>query len=171
MPFSNNISQHILKLMFTKDYSFPTVNEVWMALSTNNPETATPPGTFQEMMGDTYKRVLLIKNGDSYPDYLNDPEVREVSNKNQINWTKAQTDWPRLQGFALFTRDRTKQETDPMISADNVAMLYYGALELSDEDKAAGGLEVKAGAVALFDPEAFKIQVSTSDTPITATAE
>lgn len=150
MPFCNTYANTILNWIFSKGALTPmTHSKVYIGLSTNDPEASK--GAFIELTGDTYTRVLISQYGAVYPDVIGEADNRKILNTKQVNWAKAEADWPRVNGFGLFT-----DETDG-------SPFFYGALDLTAEQKNAGGLLVEKGAVALFDPEALNISFPTTD--------
>lgn len=149
MPFSTTVANQLLNWTLGKgSASLTTINQVWIGLCTNEPED----GNFQEVTGDTYERVLIGQSGEMYPDVLGTASDRTIKNTKQINWTKAKVNWSTIKGFGLFS---SKTGGSPH---------FYGSLEEP--------LNVEAGAVALFDPEAFQISFPTKDTSVaSASAE
>ena len=83
------------------------------------------------------------------------PAGRKISNGRQINWVKSTGGWPkRAKGFGLFT------------SATGGSPFFYGKIDLTTEQEAAGGLQVVAGAVALIDPGALEVSLPAQATTI-----
>lgn len=172
MPFSTSYANQILDMIFARRYGVKAPETVYLALSTNNPEATN--GDFYELTGDTYKR-LLIASLQKDPDYktsvtdenydifsayipskdltyIGDADSREINNVEQINWTKAtDRNWDAVNGFGLF---ETKEGGKPF---------YYGKLDLTAEQVAAGGLICKKDSVMLFDPNKLKISFPSSD--------
>lgn len=140
MPFSTNCANNVLNYLFGKQtLSAPTA--IYIALSANDPEADN--GTFNELSGDTYERVLLINNaGDT--NLMGSASGRAISNAKQINWIKATTEWAEVKGFGIYT---AKTGGD---------LLYYGKLD--------NPIKVPAEAVALFDPGTLQISFATVDT-------
>ena len=179
MPFINNYANNILNVALGKVASLATKNTVYLALGNvtvdenNDPvfdTTATALG-FTELSATTdgvsngYARVMVARRISSGNSYVNDsafPHIgtaadRAIQNDMQINWTKATIDWERCNAFAIASSSEVG-ETD--------SIYFVGGLDLSDTDKAAGGLLVEAGAVALFDPETFRIEFPAEDVAI-----
>lgn len=145
MPFSTTYANQLLDWTLGKgSVSLSKFSEVWIGLSTNNPEEDN--GAFTELSGDTYSRVLIAQSGNAYPDVIGTANERLIKNVKQINWAKATINWSTVKGFGLFG---SKTGGSPH---------FYGSLEEP--------LTVTAGAVALFDPEAFQISFPTSDTAV-----
>ena len=149
MPFSDSYANQILNYTLSKQASLTAPEFVYIGLCTNDPEA--DGGTFNELSGGGYARVMISRRGDTYPNQMASATGRAISNTYQINYTKATQNWLRVLGFGLFS---TPTGGTPF---------FYGALQLEDDVKAAGGLLVEAGAVALFDPQAFKISFPTED--------
>lgn len=144
MPFSNNYSNDILNYLFSKTTSLTPPSKVYIALSSNDPEA--DGGTFTELSGNGYERVLISIKGETYPDVIGAASDRTITNAKQINWAKATADWTVAKGFGLFS---TETGGTPF---------FYGKLE--------NDLTVLEGAVALFEPSNFKIKISTEDSVI-----
>lgn len=150
MPFNTTTANQLLD--WTLGNSMVTLSQnaqVYIGLSTNDPEA--DGGSFSELTGDTYERVLINNGASSYPDVIGSASDRSIENTKQINWTKATSNWPTARGFGLFT---TKTGGQPY---------FYGKLE---ED-----LKVVNGSVALFDPGALKISFPTSDAAAAAVSD
>ena len=166
MPFTSNYANLILNWAIgLGSASLSRPSEVYIGLTSNNPEEAS--GEIVELSGGGYSRVLCtktvtLKSGETLinpnkfrsASSASDDTNRNVENEEQINWTKATENWERVNGFFLSTSG-TVGETS--------GIFFYGALTLDEETKAAGGLLVEAGAVALFDPQTFKIEFPAKD--------
>lgn len=152
MPFSTTLAKNILNAIFAKNNAFSVPQEVYIGLCTNDPEADN--GSITELSGSGYARVLISKFSQTYPETISPASGRTISNAYQINWTKATADWERVNGFFLST-SKTVGETS--------AIYFYGKLDLSEEDEAAGGLLVEEGMIALFDPYSFQISFPASD--------
>lgn len=151
MPFTTTYANNILNWTFGKQ-DLPYFSKVYIGLCSNNPEETG--GTINELSGGGYSRVLLAQYNETYPDLMNNAAVRSIINGKQINWTKATQDWARVNGFFL--------SSSPTVG-ETSSVFFYGGLELTEEQKSAGGLEVVAGAVALFDPNSLKISFPDTD--------
>lgn len=151
MPYTTTHANNILDWTFGKK-QLPAFTKVYIGLCSNNPEA--DGGTINELSGGGYSRVLLAQYNEEYPGLMNSAAVRSIINGKQINWTKATLDWERVNGFFL--------SSSPTVG-ETASIFFYGALELNEDQKAAGGLEVKAGSVALFDPETLKIEFPATD--------
>ena len=151
MPFCDDYANNILKWLFGQSSSLtPTRHSVlYLGLSTNDPEADL--GTFNELSCNTYERLLIVNNGSEVGNYIGDVSDRAVTNIKQINWTKATANWDKANGFGLFT------------APTGGTPIFYGKLDLTPTQEAAGGLLIETGAVALFDPGALKISFSTTD--------
>lgn len=148
MPFSNNYANGILNYLFAKTASLSAPSAVYIGLCTNDPEA--DGGTFTELSGGGYSRVLISQRGATYPNVIGSASARAISNQYQINWTKATLDWPEAKGFGLFE------------SATGGSPFFYGKLEEP--------VTCVAGAVALFDPQTLRISFPTSDVEEAAAA-
>lgn len=149
MPFSDTYANQILNYTFSKVATLTAPIAVYIGLCTNDPEA--DGGAFNELSGNGYARVLISQKGETYPDVMDSAASRAITNGKQINWTKATADWVRVKGFGLFS------------SASGGSPFFYGKLELTDEEEAAGGILCETGAVMLFDPNSLKISFPTTD--------
>lgn len=149
MPFSTTYANNILNYLFSKTSTLTAPDYVYLGLSTNDPEA--DGGTFTELSGGGYARVLISQKGVTYPNVIGSASSRAITNQYQINWTKATLDWSRVKGFGLFS------------AASGGTPFFYGALELTDEEAEAGGILCEAGAVMLFDPQTLKISFPATD--------
>lgn len=152
MPFTTTYANNILNYALSKTAQLTAPSAVYIGLCTNDPEADN--GAITELSGGGYARVLIAQKNETYPNVMGSANNRAISNSNQINWTKATLDWARINGFFL-SSSATVGETS--------GIFFYGALELTEDQKAAGGLLVEAGAVALFDPQTFKIEFPATD--------
>ena len=155
MPFSTNYANKILNYTFSKTKELEAPNMVYIGLCTNDPEASG--GTVNEISGGSYSRVLVSQRDETYPNYFGSAFGRAITNDYQINWTKATKDWSRVKGFFLATSHTVGETT---------SIFFYGKLELTEDQEAAGGLLVEAGSVALFDPKTFKIEFPAADVAI-----
>ena len=156
MPFNNTYANNILNWAFGKG-ALSSHSKVYIGLCSNDPEAGN--GTFNELSGGGYARVLISQLNSEYPGLMNGASGRAITNGMQINWTKATANWARAKGFGLFT-----------VEAGG-APYFYGKLKLNAEEEAAGGLLVEAGSVALFDPQTLKIEFPATDTEAAESAE
>lgn len=144
MPFSTNYANNVLNYIFGKSGSMNVPTNVYLALSSNDPEADN--GTFTELSGGGYTRVHISTQSGVYPNLMNAAANRAITNKSQINWNKATAKWADIKGFALYT------------AATGGEMIYYGKIT-----NAEGKVSVDSGAVALFDPGALKISIASTD--------
>ena len=142
MPFSDSYANSILNYALAKTKTLTAPTQVFIGLSSNDPEA--DDGTFTELSGGNYSRVLISLSGETYPDVIGSASDRAIKNTKQINWTKASADWATANGFGLFS-----QETGG-------TPFFYGKLETP--------VAVPTGAVALFEPNSLKISFSVTDT-------
>lgn len=149
MPFSTDYANKILNWLFSKSSALTPPTTVYIGLCTNDPEA--DGGTFNELSGGGYSRVLISQYNGSYPNVISSASNRAITNAYQINWTKATLDWSRVKGFGLFS------------AASGGTPFFYGALELTEEEVAAGGILCEAGSVMLFDPQTLKISFPATD--------
>ena len=179
MPFINSFANSVLDASFGKTTSISAKSTVYMALGNvpvdgdKNPvfnTDATALG-FVELPNTTdgekngYARVMVSRRISSGSSTIVDPAFphigaaadRGIQNDYQINWTKAIKDWPRANAIALCTSPDVGETS---------SIYFVGGLDLTPADKAAGGLLTEAGAVALFDPETFKIEFPAEDVSI-----
>lgn len=141
MPFSTTYANEILNYTIAKTNALTAPSKVYIGLSSNDPEADN--GTFTELQGGNYNRVLVSIKGESFPDYLSSASNREIGNVKQINWLKSTSAWPTAKGFGLFSAET------------GGTPFFYGKL---DEP-----VEVPSGAVALFDPGTLKISFPATD--------
>lgn len=141
MPFSNDYAHKILNFTLAKTTSLAAPSAVYIGLCSNDP--VADGGTFTELSGGGYARVLIARRDETYPDVMNSASDRAITNGKQINWTKATTDWAEANGFGLFS------------AASGGTPFFYGKLETP--------VVCSAGAVALFDPQTFKISLPAAD--------
>lgn len=141
MPFSDTYANSILNYLFAKTSSLTVPNQIYIGLCSNDPEAGG--GTFTELSGGGYSRVLVSIKGETYPDVMGTATGRAIGNTKQINWTKATTNWATAKGFGLFT------------AATGGTPIFYGKLEEP--------VTCEAGAVALFDPATLKISFPETD--------
>lgn len=152
MPFTDTYANSILNYTFSKVSQLTAPAAVYIGLCSNNPESDN--GSITELSGGGYHRVMISQRGETYPDLISLASDRMISNQHQINWSKATADWARAKGFFL--------SSSPTVG-ETTSIFFYGALELTEEQELAGGLLVEAGAVALFDPQTFKIEFPETD--------
>lgn len=149
MPFSDSYANSILNCTFAKTAQLTAPSYVYIGLSSNDPEE--DGGTFVELSGNGYSRVLISIKDEAYPNVISTASLRKVLNSKQINWTKATGDWVDAKGFGLFS------------SETGGTPFFYGALSEP--------VSVLAGSVALFDPGSFSISFPAEDVVETAAEE
>jgi len=141
MPFSNTYANEILNYTMGKIASLTAPTYVYIGLSTNDPEADN--GTFNELSGNNYARVLISIKNETYPDVIGSASDRVIQNTKQINWNKSTGDWATAKGFGLFS------------AVTGGTPFFYGKLDAE--------VTVPTGAVALFDPNTLKISFPTTD--------
>ncbi len=141
MPFSNTYANNILNWALGKSNALSVHSKVYIGLSSNDPEA--DGGTFTELSGNGYSRVLVSQYNETYPNVIGSAANRTIKNTAQINWTKATGNWVTANGFGLFT------------SETGGTPYYYGKLDAP--------MTCVEGAVALFDPNTFEISFSATD--------
>lgn len=149
MPFSTTYANNILNYLFAKSSTLTAPDAVYIGLCSNDP--VADNGNFVELSGSGYARVLLSQKGETYPNVIGSASNRAITNTYQINWTKATLDWATAKGFGLFS------------AASGGQPFFYGKLEEP--------VTCVAGAVALFDPQTFKISFPLTDETASAAAE
>lgn len=152
MPFTTNYANQILNVAMAKTAQMSAPAMVYIGLCSNDPEASN--GSVTELSGGNYKRKAISAKGSTLLDYIGEANGRAIQNIDQINFPKASVDWARVKGFFLSTSG-TVGETS--------SIFFYGKLDLTEEEEAAGGLLVKAGMIAVFDPAAFRIGFATVD--------
>lgn len=146
MPFNTLYANNILNLVMGKTASMTGTSKVWLGLCSNDPEAGN--GSFNELSGKGYTRVLLHQYNDSYPGLIGSADNRAIANVKQIGFTKATGgDWDDVNGYGLFTEPT------------GGAPFYYTKLKNT--------VSTPEGAVFLFDPGDLKIAFHTSDVDIT----
>ena len=148
MPFSTAYANDILNYLFAKTASLSAPAAVYIGLSSNDPEA--DGGTFTELSGNGYSRVLIAQRGATYPGLMNNASARAITNGLQINWTKATMGWVEAKGLGLFS------------AASGGAPFFYCKLEEP--------VTCVAGAVVLFDPYTLRISFPTTDVEEAAAA-
>lgn len=144
MPFSVTQANAILDFMFSKTNTALTHPQyIYMGLCKNDPEADN--GTFTELSGDTYARVLISQKGETYPDFIGSAANRSIKNVKQINFNRSTVAWDTIHGFGLFT------------AATGGSPFYYAKVDNPE------GVVVPENAVALFDPETLVISFATTD--------
>lgn len=145
MPFSTTYANSILNLMMGRTASLNGHTLVFLGLSSNDPEADN--GTFTELSGKGYGRVLLHQYNETYPALMGTAAARGVTNAKQIGFTKATADWATAKGYGLFTAET------------GGTPFFYAKLREP--------VDTPAGAVFLFDPGELKIDFQTTDVDIT----
>lgn len=141
MPFNDSYANDILNYAFAKTAKLTAPTSVYIGLCSNDPEA--DGGTFTELSGNGYSRVLISLKDGTYPNVIGYASGRMIQNTKQINWTKATGDWGDANGFGLFS------------AGTDGTPFFYGKFEEP--------VSVSAGSVALFDPYAFKITFPEED--------
>lgn len=160
MPFTTNFANEILDYALAKRASLNAPAAVYIGLCSNDPEE--DGGVIVELSGGGYTRVMISQRGQAYPNLIGTATERTITSIRQINWTKAQYDWERINGFFLSSSETVGEKT---------GIFFFGKIELSEEDAAAGGLLVETGAVALFDPRSLTIGFSDTDAAVAMVSE
>lgn len=143
MPFSDSYANDILNYLFSKTTELTAPKQVYIGLCSNDPEADN--GTFVELSGNGYSRVLISIKGNEYPTKIANAASRAIQNIEQINWTKATGDWIPAKGFGLFS------------APTGGSPFFYGRLEKP--------ITCEAGAVALFDPKSLKVSFPKTNDP------
>ena len=141
MPFSVTYANNILNYLFSKTKSLSPPALVYIGLSTNDPEA--DGGTFNELSGNNYARLLLSSKDSTYPNFFSTASNRNIKNDYQMVFNKATGDWETANGFGLFS------------SETGGTPFYYGKLDAP--------VFVPAQAVALFDPGTLSITLPDTD--------
>lgn len=140
MILSATYANQYLNFLLGKTASITAPTQVWAALSTNNPEG----GTFTEVSGNGYSRVLISLKGETYPAEIGTASDRNIKNVKQISFPKATGAYTVL-GIGLFSAET------------GGTPFAYGALTNSDGTVNTSGVAVAEGAVPLFEASAFNI--------------
>lgn len=135
MILSDNYANNYLNFLLGNVATLTAPTQVWLGLSSNNPEGED--GIFTELAGGNYSRVLVKIRGESYPDVLGTASDRSITNVKQITWNKASDAWLNGLGVGFFTAET------------GGTPFAYGKLDQE--------LVTPAGAVALLEPGAFEI--------------
>ena len=148
MPFSDSYANQILNYTLAKTKTLTAPSAVYIGLCTNDPEA--DGGTFKELSGFGYTRVLISQREETYPNVIASASGRAIKNAYQINWTKATGgDWAEANGFGLFSL------------ATGGTPFYYGKLKEP--------VTCVAGAVFLYDPNTLQISFPETDVEVEAT--
>lgn len=149
MPFSDTFANQILNYTLAKETTLAAPMYVYIGLCSNDPEA--DGGTFNELSGYGYSRVLISQRGETYPNLFSSASGRTIKNQLQVNWTKATGgDWVEAKGFGFFS---SASGTD--------SPFYYGKLKEP--------VTCVAGAVFLFDPNTLQISFPETDVEVEAT--
>lgn len=141
MPFSDSYANQILSYTLGKTKTLTAPSYVYLGLSSNDP--VADGGTFTELSGGNYSRVLIVQTGEAYPDVIGSASGRSIDNVKQINWNKATADWLTAKGWGLFT------------AATGGSPFFYAKLDAE--------VTVPQGAVALFEPAGFGLNFPETD--------
>ena len=144
MPFATDTANSVLGWAFGKN-TLANNSKVYIGLSSNDPEADS--GTFTELSGGGYTRVLLSVYNNQYPDYIGAAANREIKNAKQIAWPKATADWTTAKGFGLFTAETGGKP------------YYYGALSAA--------VTCATGEICEFDPNTLRIKLAAVDELLT----
>ena len=144
MPFSNTYANNILEWAFGNN-NLTNHSKVYIGLCSNDPEADN--GTFTELSGGGYARVLLSVYNNQYPDYIGAATSREIKNIKQIAWPKATADWTTAKGFGLFAAETGSTP------------YFYGRLTQP--------VTCASGEICIFDPEALTVKLSDVDEILT----
>lgn len=146
MPFSTTYANNILNWAFGKSNGLAVHSKVFLGLCSNDPEASG--GTFNELSGNGYGRVLLEQYGETYPSLMTTATDRGIRNGKQIGFTKATGGaWTTAQGYGLFTAET------------GGTPFFYAKLKTP--------VETPEGAVFLFDPSELRIEFQATDVEIT----
>lgn len=135
MILSNDYANQYLNFLMGQVASISAPTKIWIGLSSTDPEV--DGGSFTELSGGNYRRILIKNRGESYPDVLGTASGRIITNTKQINWDKASEAWADSLGIGLFSAET------------GGTPFAYGRL--------AKTLEVPQGAVALLEPGMMEI--------------
>lgn len=145
MPFSTAYANNILNWAMGKYTSMTTHTQVWIGLCSNDPEA--DGGTFTELSGNGYARVLLSQYNEAYPTIISAATDRTITNNAQIGFTRATGGaWDTVNGYGLF------------IAPTGGTPFFYTKLKAP--------VDTPEGAVFLFDPGELKIAFQTTDVEI-----
>lgn len=140
MPFSTTYANDILKYTLSKTTTLNAPEFVYLGLCSNDPEANN--GTFTELSGGNYTRILISQRGETYPNVIGTVSNRKVTNSGQITGNKATAELT-AKGFGLFS------------AATGGAPFFYGKL--------AQPVTIPVDAVPLFEPGAFGLEFPTTD--------
>lgn len=142
MILSSAYANSYLNFLLGKTASLTAPTQVWAALYVANPEG----GSFNEVSGNGYGRVLISIKGEAYPADIGNASNKSITNVKQIAFPKA-TGKYTVKGIGLYTEEV------------NGSPFAYGALTNADGTINENGVEVNAGAVPLFEPGTFEISM------------
>lgn len=146
MPFNTTYANNILSWALGKSGALTGHTQVWLGLCSNDPEA--DGGTFTELSGNGYGRVLINQYNETYPGLINSASNRSITNGKQIGFTKATGGaWADAKGYGLFT------------AQTGGTPFFYAKLKET--------VSTPEGAVFLFDPGELKIAFQTTDVDIT----
>lgn len=145
MPFSVDYANKFLNFTLSKSSTLTPPSSVYIGLCSNDPDADS--GTFTELSGGGYERVLIVQNGKDVPAVIGSAANRSIKNTSQINWIKATANWTEAKGYGLFS------------AKTGGAPFYYAKLKTP--------VTCAKGEIALFDKDALQIQIAEHDTEIT----
>lgn len=145
MPFNTTYANNILNWALGKSSAMSAHSKVFLGLCSNDPEASN--GTFTELSGNGYGRVLIHQYNSEYPSLINSASSRAIANGKQIGFTKATGGaWATANGYGLFTAET------------GGSPFFYAKLK--------NPVDTPEGAVFLFDPGELKISFQTTDVDI-----
>lgn len=146
MPYSMTKRNDFLKQTFPTANTANSPSNLYLGLCKNDP--VADNGTFNELSGDTYSRVLLRRKTDSLPDYLSDVSNGKVYNVKQIVFNRATVQWEQVKGIGLFESETGGTPT------------FYAKLKTP--------VDTAPNQIFTFDPKTFIVQFADTDVEIEA---
>ena len=140
MPFSTPYANQILSYTLSKTMTLTAPEFVYLGLCSNDPEADN--GTFTELSGGNYSRVLIVQRNQSFPALIGSASNRKITNNGQITGNKA-TAQLTAKGFGLFS------------AATGGTPFFYGKL--------AQEVVIPVDAVPLFEAGAFGLEFLATD--------
>lgn len=102
MRLSDAYANAYLNYLLGKTTKLEAPTQVWAGLSTNDPEASG--GTFTEVSGNGYGRILLSISNQSFPADISSASGREIKNVKQLVFPKA-TGAYTVKGIGLFSAE------------------------------------------------------------------
>lgn len=142
MILSASYANAYLNFLLGKVTTLTAPSKVYLGFSST--ATEGEDGSFTELSGGNYERVLVSINGEAYPDFLGTAADRTITNVKQIAMNKASAAWDNALGAGFFTTLTGGTPfaygdlTQPLVVAEGaVALLEPGMLNINCPEESA----------------------------------